>query len=293
MRFYTLGLLVLLGCGTPPASKVDGTLKGMVDGNPVSLSFSLGDRGEGCFAGTGSTVGVDLGKDEAKLLLTMSAVDSTLSSVNWPGATPWGIETFLGNFGPPPFAAGTVLMQGADTGIKVLDKDLNELFLIEDVQFTLESVSLDQGDVLLEGPFRGQASDLKGTLTMEARAALRVNGKHHPYFRIAGQTFTDARFVQYRDKGFLKERNDCPGELTNPFVNATKMYFSNAKLTIDDWVFDCTGENGGLCLAKREGVVSGGCTWKVAVLTDGSFQQLAVAGWANDGCQQKTCNAWR
>jgi hypothetical protein len=56
---------------------------------------------------------------------------------------------------------------------------------------------------------------------------------------------------------------------------------------------DDDGKRTLLCHQRREGVTAGGCTWRTHVLTDGTLQRFAIAGWADAACPLETCTTHR
>jgi hypothetical protein len=144
------------------------------------------------------------------------------------------------------------------------------------------------------GTLKAQAPELNvtGRFNLEYRCHLQEQ-----YFRFCGNTQREG-VTNPVQRGWTE--NTCPAELVAPY-EATPTWSGNT-VTLGDQRVECRETEGTadidgkrtlLCHQRREGVKAGGCTWRVHVLTDGTLQQLAVAGWADAACPLKACNTYR
>lgn len=248
-------------------------------------------------------------RDIAPLLLLMGGIENTSSVTcrTCPTPTPQFAElsidlppalVYAGEWRPP--SVGLALQVG-DRGVG----DRNVILWDFARQGGRLTVTFDEptfsglGRTVLtaRGAISGEATvpeplTLTGRLSVEFRCHVQEQ-----YFRFCGNTMREGVSNPVM-RGWTE--NSCPAELVTPY-EATPSWSGNT-VTLGDQRIDCretegTADSDGkrtlLCHQRREGVKAGGCTWRTHVLTDGTLQQFAIAGWADAACPIKACNTYR
>ena len=258
---------------------------------------------------TSGTLPASGDRDVAPLLLLLGGIENTSSVTcrTCPTPTPQFAELSIAL--PPALVyAGEWRPKSVGLALQVGDRGVGDrnvvvwTFARPEDRFT---VTFDEPSFSALGT---TVMTARGAITAEATApeALSVTGRlsvdyrchlQEQYFRFCGNTVREG--VSNPIKRAWTE-NTCPAELVAPY-EATPTWSGNT-VTLGDQRITCretegTPDNDGkrtlLCHQRREGVTAGGCTWRTHVLTDGTLQQFAIAGWADAACPLETCNTYR
>ncbi|MFZ5443367.1 MAG: hypothetical protein ACOZQL_25390 [Myxococcota bacterium] len=295
MRFFLVFSLPLFACS--PGMTADFTLKGTFASRPVDLSASLTSGGAGLSDGTNKGDNRNTANQLA-MIGGQTAWTSVRTTTCPTEPCPDNVELVL--WTPPAIihAGPWVLPEGSEVS---LYKDLDLLATepiaglaqldFEPPEFSAAGrVTLRQRAKLGAGP-RMAGLTVEGSVGLEYQCFLQNTYFRHCGEAIRGDGQTNPLKLPYAE-------NTCPRELVAPYEASPT--WNGLQLSLGDLKVDCRETegtlNGGkkpvLCHSKRT-VEAGGCTWTVHFLTDGALYQFAIAGWADAGCAQKTCNTYR
>lgn len=293
-RPWPLPLLLgawLAACGGTPESYVEGRISGTRNGGPVDLSFHFSNGGMG-----GLAYGGFLPQDERNNETTFILLDSLSNGVDvraWSGPERFNedwFEFFFHGLPTPPVHAGSY--RGATLALKLNDSFALAPFPGHDfpdmVYEELEWTGDHEGSVIARGHITSTFVNEPG-LHLEARFQLVANCKWEHYYRYCGQPRID------NPKPAPWLQSDCPQALIEHVGGqAVPEWKSDSRMRLGAVDYQCKGEDGRLqCFADVSGIEAEGCRWHAQVLTDGSVDQFALAGFAEPGCSRSACNTWR
>jgi hypothetical protein len=207
------------------------------------------------------------------------------------------VSILFSNLPTSPMRAGTFnaggkfeLTQGIDTTYGVyFDANAPLKLTYEEVDW---AGSGGKGTIL-RGTFESRVQAGADEMTLKGRFQVVADCESDPFFRICGN------MVSTNDSATRPwVENDCPAEIVASYDARLPSDVDGSEpssLRMKDVEFECDGDNTPLCFSERTGVMADGCTWTVRAITDGSGQQLAISGWADQGCSRAatTCNTWR
>ncbi|WP_375772218.1 hypothetical protein NR798_15460 [Archangium gephyra] len=295
MHRYWLLLLTLgswlAACRGSPESYVEGRLSGTRNGGPVDISFRLTNDGLGGLFYGGFLRDDHRGNETTNISMNSLASDVDVRAWSGPEAIDEdSSEFFLRELPSPPIHAGPY--RGATVGLR-----LNSLFFIgtrtphddpvleyEELEWTGDP----EGSVIARGHLTASFVD-HPDLRLEARFQFVASCEWEPFHRYCGQPRID------NPQPAPWQQSDCPQALID-FVGgqAVPEWKGDSRMRLGAVDYDCKGENGLLqCFADVAGIKADGCLWRAVVLTDGSVDQFALAGFADAACPQRACNTWR
>jgi hypothetical protein len=151
----------------------------------------------------------------------------------------------------------------------------------------LEWTGDHEGSVISRGHITSRS--IYEDLRLEARFQLVANCDWEPFHRYCGQPRID------NPKPAPWQKSDCPQALIEHVGGqAVPEWKGDSRMRLGAVDCACKGEDGLLqCFADVSGIDAEGCRWRAVVLTDGSVDQFALAGFADPACTRRSCNTWR
>ncbi|HEX8437796.1 hypothetical protein [Archangium sp.] len=281
----------LVACGGTPDSYVEGRIFGTRYGGPVDISFRFTNGGIGGLVYENFLREDRRGNDPT--FIHLSDPDHEVTVRAWSGPEPIDEDTFelfLWELPSPPVHAGT--HRGAVLGVRLNDSFVfgpSPSYDVIDMEYEeLEWTGNHDGSVISRGRLTSHFTSDPG-LHLEGRFQLVANCEWHPFHRYCGQPRID------NPKLAPWQQSDCPQALIEHVGGqAVPEWRGDSRMRLGAVDYACKGEDGLLqCFADVSGIEAEGCTWRAVVLTDGSVDQFALAGFADPACARRACNTWR